>query len=90
MAPIREATVRLVDCVLEPRGSTVEAAVDGAPLRFRLPVPGRHWVMNALAVLGAAMAAGCDPRRAAEALSAPRSACRGAAGATSLPGAAAR
>jgi UDP-N-acetylmuramoyl-tripeptide--D-alanyl-D-alanine ligase len=62
------ATVRLVDCVLEPRGSTVEAVVDGAPLRFRLPVPGRHWVINALAVLGAAMAAGCDPRRAAEAL----------------------
>jgi UDP-N-acetylmuramoyl-tripeptide--D-alanyl-D-alanine ligase len=63
------ATVRLVDCVLEPRGSTVEAAVAGSRLRFRLTVPGRHWVINALAVLGAAMAAGCAPRCAAEALS---------------------
>ncbi len=60
--------VRLVECVLQPRGSTVEAALDGLKLRFRLPVPGRHWVSNALAVLGAVMAAGGDPRRAAEAL----------------------
>jgi UDP-N-acetylmuramoyl-tripeptide--D-alanyl-D-alanine ligase len=64
------AEVRLVDCVLESRGSTVEAAVAGKALRFRLNVPGRHWVMNALAVLGAAMAAGCDPQPAAEALAA--------------------
>jgi UDP-N-acetylmuramoyl-tripeptide--D-alanyl-D-alanine ligase len=64
-----EAAVRLVDCVLDPRGSTIEAALRGVILRFRLPVPGRHWVMNALAVLAAAAAAGVDPRRAAEALS---------------------
>ncbi len=64
-----EATVRLVDCVLEPRGSTVEASCSGVRVRFHLPVPGRHWVMNALAVLGAATAAGCDLRSAAEALS---------------------
>ncbi len=63
------ATVRLVDCALDPHGSTVEAAVGGARLRFRVPVPGRHWVINALAVLGAASAAGCAPHRAAEALS---------------------
>ncbi len=63
------ARVRLIDCVLEPRGSTVDAAIDGFELRFRLGAPGRHWVMNALAVLAAATAAGCDPSRAAEALS---------------------
>jgi len=62
------ATVRLLDCVLGPGGSTIEAALPGAVLRFALPVPGRHWVMNSLAVLGAAAAAGADPRRAAEAL----------------------
>jgi UDP-N-acetylmuramoyl-tripeptide--D-alanyl-D-alanine ligase len=64
------ATVRLLDCVLEPRGSTVEAAAPGKVLRFRLNVPGRHWVMNALAVLGTVVAAGCDPQPAAEALAA--------------------
>jgi UDP-N-acetylmuramoyl-tripeptide--D-alanyl-D-alanine ligase len=64
----REATVRLVDCVIGPRGSTVEARCSGALLRFHLPLPGRHWVMNALAVLGTVMAAGCDVRPAAEAL----------------------
>jgi UDP-N-acetylmuramoyl-tripeptide--D-alanyl-D-alanine ligase len=65
-----QADVRLVDCVLEPLGSTVAAVVAGKSLRFRLNVPGRHWVMNALAVLGAVIAAGCDPQPAAEALSA--------------------
>jgi len=64
----RQATVRLLDCVLGPRSSTIEAALRGAVLRFALPVPGRHWAMNSLAVLGAAAAAGADPRRAAEAL----------------------
>ncbi len=65
----RDATVRLVDCVLGPDGSTVEASVSGILLCFDLPVPGRHWVMNALAVLGAAMAAGCDPQISAARLS---------------------
>ncbi|HEY3911289.1 MAG TPA: UDP-N-acetylmuramoyl-tripeptide--D-alanyl-D-alanine ligase [Stellaceae bacterium] len=60
--------VRLIDCVAEPGGSTVDALVHGAGLRFRLGVPGRHWVMNALAVLGTATACGCDPRCAAAAL----------------------
>ena len=65
----REATIRLVDCLLGPHGSTVDAIAEGAKLRFRLPLPGRHWVMNGLAVLGTALAAGCDLRLAAEALS---------------------
>jgi UDP-N-acetylmuramoyl-tripeptide--D-alanyl-D-alanine ligase len=63
-----EAAARLVDCVLDPRGSTVEAVVCGKPLRFCVPIPGRHWVMNALAVLTAAHAAGAAVERAAEAL----------------------
>jgi len=62
------ATVRLVDCVLAPDGSTVEVAVAGTVLRFRLRVPGRHWVMNALAVLAGVRAVGADVERAAEAL----------------------
>jgi UDP-N-acetylmuramoyl-tripeptide--D-alanyl-D-alanine ligase len=60
-----EAVLRLADCVLDPDGSTFEAAFGGRMLRCRLPVPGRHWVANALAVLGAAAAVGVDPLRAA-------------------------
>ena len=33
-----------------------------------LPVPGEHNVLNALAAIGAARAAGCDPARAPRAL----------------------
>ena len=56
--------------MLEPDGSTVEADAAGQRVRFRLNIPGRHWVMNSLAVLGAAIAAGCDPQYAATALAA--------------------
>ena len=63
-----EAAARLVDCVLDSHGSTVEAAVCGKMIRFWLPVPGRHWVINALAVLAATHAAGAAVDRAAEAL----------------------
>lgn len=62
------AAIRLLDCVLDPEGSTVAAVADGRRLLFRLNVPGRHWVMNALAVLGAVLAAGADLRLAADAL----------------------
>jgi UDP-N-acetylmuramoyl-tripeptide--D-alanyl-D-alanine ligase len=63
-----DAAVRLADCVLDPDGSTFEAVFRGRMLRCRLRVPGRHWVANALAVLGAAAALGADPMRAAAAL----------------------
>lgn len=63
-----EATVRLLDCVLEPRSSTIDAALPELILRCRLPVPGRHWVMNALAVLATVSAIGADPHRAANSL----------------------
>ena len=43
-----EAQARLLDCVLGPERSAVEALISGSVVRFRLPVPGRHWVMNAL------------------------------------------
>src|SRR6185369_14975201 len=63
-----ESDARLLDAALEPSGSTVRATVAGSTLRFRLSVPGRHWVINALAVLAAAQAAGAELGRAAEAL----------------------
>jgi UDP-N-acetylmuramoyl-tripeptide--D-alanyl-D-alanine ligase len=64
-----DARIRLIDCVLDSRGSTVEAALRSSTVRFRLSVPGRHWVMNSLAVLAVAAATGADVQRAAEALS---------------------
>jgi UDP-N-acetylmuramoyl-tripeptide--D-alanyl-D-alanine ligase len=63
-----EATVRLLNCVIEPHGSVIDVALPGFTLRCRLPVPGRHWVMNVLAVLAAVKVAGADLSRAAEAL----------------------
>jgi UDP-N-acetylmuramoyl-tripeptide--D-alanyl-D-alanine ligase len=72
----RDAAVRLIDCVLDSQGSTVEAALAGSVVRFRVPVPGRHWMMNALAVLATVAAAGGDAGRAAVAL----------AGLAALPG----
>ncbi len=65
---IPNSDARLLDAALEPSGSTVRATVAGSILRFRLSVPGRHWVINALAVLAAAQAAGAKLGRAAEAL----------------------
>jgi UDP-N-acetylmuramoyl-tripeptide--D-alanyl-D-alanine ligase len=62
------ARVRLIDCVLDSRSSTVEVAFSGSTVRFHLAAPGRHWVMNSLAVLAAATAAGADVGSAAEAL----------------------
>jgi UDP-N-acetylmuramoyl-tripeptide--D-alanyl-D-alanine ligase len=49
-----DAQVRLLDCVLDPRVSMVEASISGAVFRYSLPLPGRHWVMNSLAVLATA------------------------------------
>ena len=63
-----EATVRLLDYSPRPRGSIFDVALPDLTLRCHLPASGRHWVMNALAVLAAVIAVGADPCRAAEAL----------------------
>lgn len=48
--------------------TTVAAAFQGQPILFKLGAPGRHLAMNALAVLGAATAAGADLARSMLAL----------------------
>jgi UDP-N-acetylmuramoyl-tripeptide--D-alanyl-D-alanine ligase len=63
-----EAAVRLADFRLDPAGSRFAAECRGTMLDCRLPVAGRHWVSNALAVLGATAAVGADLGRAAAAL----------------------
>lgn len=64
-----EADARLIDCRLASESSEVKAAVSGRVLDYRLSVPGRHAVMNSLAVLLAVAAVGGDAGAAAERLS---------------------
>ncbi|MBM3532324.1 MAG: UDP-N-acetylmuramoyl-tripeptide--D-alanyl-D-alanine ligase [Alphaproteobacteria bacterium] len=47
------AEARLIDVALNEAESTVVVEILGRRHVYRLPVPGRHWAMNTLAVLGA-------------------------------------
>ncbi len=60
-----EADWRLVEAECGPRSSRVRAERGGERLEFEIALPGRHWVMNGLAVLAAVEALGADPIRAA-------------------------
>ena len=59
---------RLVRCVLNAEYSTVQANILGDEVTYKLGAPGRHLVMNSLAVLAAAKLAGADPALSALAL----------------------
>lgn len=63
-----EADVRLISCALKPDISTVDAVVLGKPVAYRLGSPGKHIVLNSLAVLAAVEALGADLALAALAL----------------------
>jgi len=63
-----DADVRLIGFSLNAEGSEVEVEAMGKKLTYRIGVPGRHWVMNSLGVLGAVAAADGDVDRAAESL----------------------
>jgi UDP-N-acetylmuramoyl-tripeptide--D-alanyl-D-alanine ligase len=63
-----DADVRLVSCALKPDVSTVDAVVMGQPVTYRLGSPGKHIVLNSLAVLAAVTALGADLALAALAL----------------------
>jgi UDP-N-acetylmuramoyl-tripeptide--D-alanyl-D-alanine ligase len=62
------AEARLLKCALHPDCSTIEATILGQPVTYKIGAPGRHLVMNSLAVLAAASLAGADLARAAIAL----------------------
>jgi UDP-N-acetylmuramoyl-tripeptide--D-alanyl-D-alanine ligase len=64
----REAAVRLVRCRLDAGASAVTAAVSGETIDYSIALPGRHWVMNSLAVLAAVKAVGADIGAAANAM----------------------
>jgi UDP-N-acetylmuramoyl-tripeptide--D-alanyl-D-alanine ligase len=63
-----KADARLVACSLHPDCSTVRARIFGTDLAYKLGAPGRHVVLNSLAVLAAASLAGADLALAALAL----------------------
>ena len=64
----KTADTRLVNCVLHPDCSTVEASILGEPVTYKIGTPGRHFVMNSLAVLTAVRLLGADLACAAVAL----------------------
>jgi UDP-N-acetylmuramoyl-tripeptide--D-alanyl-D-alanine ligase len=52
----------------EAERSKVIARIGGEQISYVLPVPGVHWVLNSLAVLGAVSLAGADVKKAAQSL----------------------
>lgn len=62
------AAVRLINCHLHATMSAVKADVMGEAIDYSIALPGRHWVMNSLAVLAAVKAVGGDVAAAAGAM----------------------
>ncbi len=56
----KEADVRLIDAKLGASGSQVVADVAGHECRYEIGAPGKHWVLNSLAVAAALHAADAD------------------------------
>ncbi len=65
-----EADTRLIDVSLRPDGSAVSASILGADVTYKIGAPGRHLVLNSLAVLTAASLLDADLAVAALALAA--------------------
>jgi UDP-N-acetylmuramoyl-tripeptide--D-alanyl-D-alanine ligase len=64
-----DADARLIKCMLQADTSTVQANILGDGATYKLGAPGKHLVMNSLAVLAAAKIAGADLAVSALALS---------------------
>jgi UDP-N-acetylmuramoyl-tripeptide--D-alanyl-D-alanine ligase len=62
------ADARLIRCAMQPESTTVEADILGSRVAYKLGTPGRHLVLNSLAVLAAASIVGADLALAALAL----------------------
>jgi len=82
-----KADARLIKCSLHPDCSTVQARILGTNVTYKLGAPGRHVVLNSLAVLAAVSLAGADLALAALALAEIKPPTgRGARGMLQLPG----
>ena len=64
-----KADARLIKCALRENCSTVQAEILGTELTYKIGAPGRHLVLNSLAVLATVVVAGADLALAALALS---------------------
>ena len=85
-----QADARLLACALRPDCSTVEADILGTAITYKIGAPGKHLVMNSLAVLAAASLVDADLARAALALAQQAPAAgRGTRTTLELPGGAA-
>jgi UDP-N-acetylmuramoyl-tripeptide--D-alanyl-D-alanine ligase len=83
----KNADIRLLECSLYSRCSAVSALIRGEPLEYCLALPGKHWVLNSLAVLAAVVGLDADPIVAARSfarLEAPKG--RGERHRIALPG----
>ena len=81
------ADARLLKCSLQSENSTVQARILGADVTYKLGAPGRHLVLNSLAVLAAVALVGADLALAALALAELQPASgRGSRIALDLPG----
>ena len=63
-----DSEIRLLDTVITSMGSKVRAAVFGEIVEYNVGPPGRHWVQNSLAVIGASYLYGADLQATAAAL----------------------
>jgi len=63
-----EADARLLACTLAPEYASVDADILGVRVSYTIGTPGRHQVLNSLAVLAAAKVVGVDLAAAARAL----------------------
>ncbi|MGL6188285.1 MAG: UDP-N-acetylmuramoyl-tripeptide--D-alanyl-D-alanine ligase [Holosporales bacterium] len=57
----QEASVRLIKADLHPEFSELTILWEGVSFQERLSLPGRHWVSNALGILGVLLALGLKP-----------------------------
>ena len=64
-----DAAIKLIESHLYATASAVTASAMGEIVDYCISIPGQHWVMNSLAVLGAVKAAGGDVGAAAAAMS---------------------
>lgn len=60
-----DANIRLINCDLHTSCGAATVAMDGRTLDYCVGAPGKHWVLNTLAVLAAVRALGLDPVDAA-------------------------
>lgn len=56
-----DADIRLLDCSLHTSCSAASVQIGSQTFDYCIGAPGRHWVMNSLAVLSAVRALGLDP-----------------------------